>query len=147
MGPKWVRLAPNMTNPGLTSVYSTFWITEKKGTEIWSEKIPNLYHLVPIWPTFGSKSGIPVSINKNIVEREQFQYLFTIEIQEDLSGRTLLVDEHTGVKMFVYEDLMYMHNWFTQECQIWPPIGPDWHQMGQIWDFIRTVFCSSVLRA
>ena len=23
-----------------------------------------------------------------------------------------------------------------QGCQIWPPIGPDWHQMGQIWDFL-----------
>ena len=25
----------------------------------------------------------------------------------------------------------------TQECQIWPQIGADWHQMGQIWDFLN----------
>ena len=24
----------------------------------------------------------------------------------------------------------------NQGCYIWSPIGPDWHQMGQMWDFI-----------
>ena len=25
-----------------------------------------------------------------------------------------------------------------QGCQIWPKIGPDWHQIGQIWDCLRS---------
>ena len=29
-----------------------------------------------------------------------------------------------------------------QGCQIMPQIGPDWHQMVIIWDFLRLVFCS-----
>ena len=29
-----------------------------------------------------------------------------------------------------------------QECQIWPLIGLDWYQLGKIWDFLRSVFCS-----
>ena len=27
-----------------------------------------------------------------------------------------------------------------QGCQIWAKIGPDWHQMGQIRDFLRSAF-------
>ena len=34
--PKWVRLIPNLTNPGLFS--SDFWLTQPKCNEIWSEK-------------------------------------------------------------------------------------------------------------
>ena len=29
-----------------------------------------------------------------------------------------------------------------QGCQVWPPIRANIHQMGQIWDFLRSVFSS-----
>ena len=46
LAPKWVRLAPNYgTNPGLFKIYRA------KCTEIWSEKVPDLSHLAPIWPS------------------------------------------------------------------------------------------------
>ena len=47
-----VRLAPNGTNLGLFKIsFSTFW--HPAWTENWSLKVPDLSHLVPIWPQFG----------------------------------------------------------------------------------------------
>ena len=45
LAPKWVRLAPNWTSPGLFKI-------RFHCTEIWSEKAPDLSHLGPIGPTF-----------------------------------------------------------------------------------------------
>ena len=53
--PNWVRLAPNGTIRQIwdffRSDFSTFWLTEPKCTEIWSENTLDLSHLRPIWPT------------------------------------------------------------------------------------------------
>ena len=53
---KWVRLAPNWTNPGLFSDQISVHLC----TEIWSEKVPDLSHSGPIWsnlvPTLTSLS-------------------------------------------------------------------------------------------
>ena len=52
LAPKWVRLAPNGTNPGLFQIrFQCIWRPRVKCTEIWSEKAPDLSHLEPIWPT------------------------------------------------------------------------------------------------
>ena len=40
LGPKYVRLNPNGTNPGSESL---------KYTEMWSENVPDLSHFGPIW--------------------------------------------------------------------------------------------------
>ena len=102
------------------------------GTEIWSEKVPNLYHLVPIWPTFGSKSGIPVSINKNIVEREQFQYLFTIEIQIELKntfGWWTHWCENVCLRRFdVYAQLVY--SGMSDLASNWARLAPNGTNLG-----------------
>ena len=52
LAPKWVRLAPNGTNPGLFQIrFQCIWRRGAKCTEIWSEKAPDLSHFEPIWPT------------------------------------------------------------------------------------------------
>ena len=51
LSPKWVRLSPNGTNPGLFQIrFQCIWRVGAKCTEIWSEKAPDLSHLGPIWP-------------------------------------------------------------------------------------------------
>ena len=56
-GSKWVRLAPNGTNLGLLQIrfqnifFKMSWNLIWKCSEIWSEKVPDLSHLGPIWPT------------------------------------------------------------------------------------------------
>ena len=44
--------------------------------------------------------------------------------------------------IIISEDIKHKISHINQGCQFWPPIRPDWHQMGQIWDFLRSVFCS-----
>ena len=53
---KWVKLASNGTNPELFQIRFQYIL---KGTETWSEKVPDLSHLGPIWPTLGVKPTIP----------------------------------------------------------------------------------------
>ena len=49
--PKWVRLAPNGTNPRLFQIrFQYILVSRPKCTEIWSEKVSDLSHLGPIWP-------------------------------------------------------------------------------------------------
>ena len=44
--PKWVRLAPNGTNPGLFQIrFQCIWRGGANCTEIWSEKVPDLSQL------------------------------------------------------------------------------------------------------
>ena len=40
------------------SCFSTFWLPEPNCTEIWSYNLPDLSHLMPIWPTL-AKYGTP----------------------------------------------------------------------------------------
>ena len=39
----------------MSYILSTFWLAEPICTGIWSEKVPDLSHLVPIWPTLGDE--------------------------------------------------------------------------------------------
>ena len=51
-GPKWLRSAPNGTNPGLFQIrFQYIWLIWAKCTEIWSEKV----HLVPGFVPFGAR--------------------------------------------------------------------------------------------
>ena len=74
LAPKWVRLAPNGTNPGIFQIrFSTFW------AQIWSPSI------------------------------------------------VLVLEDYITVLPCISH----------VRCQIYPPVGPDCHQMGQIWDFFK----------
>ena len=54
LAPTWVRLAPNVTNSGLFQIrFQYIWLDRAKCTEIWSEKVPDLSHLGPIWSILG----------------------------------------------------------------------------------------------
>ena len=56
LDPKWFRLAPNGTNPGLFQIrFQCILRPRAKCTEIWSENTPDLSHLGPIWPTLEPK--------------------------------------------------------------------------------------------
>ena len=58
VAPKWVRLAPNGTNPGLFQIrFQCIWRRGAKCTEMWSEKVPDLSDLTH----FGAKPTIPAS--------------------------------------------------------------------------------------
>ena len=58
LAPKWVRLAPNGTNPGLFQIrFQCIWRGCAKCTEIWSQKAPDLSHLGAIWTTL--KPNLP----------------------------------------------------------------------------------------
>ena len=49
---KWVRLATNGTNPRLFQIRFQYILALRpKCTEIWSEKVSDLFHLGAIWPT------------------------------------------------------------------------------------------------
>ena len=39
--------------------FSTFWITEPKCTKLWSEKVPDLFHLEAISPNLDAKFDMP----------------------------------------------------------------------------------------
>ena len=55
---RWARLALNVTNPGFFRLdFSTFWLSEPKCTEIWSE---NVTHFEVTH--FGPKPYIPVAV-------------------------------------------------------------------------------------
>ena len=41
-------------------------------------------------------------------------------------------------KLSTYQSMILSHR-IRQGCQVWPQIGPDWHRIGQIWDFLRSV--------
>ena len=76
LGPKWVRLARNGTNPRLFHIrfkYILAWLNllattnptrtgicqlEPKCTEIWCEKVPDLSHLGSIWPHWKNLSQL-----------------------------------------------------------------------------------------
>ena len=60
----------------------------------------------------------------------------------------LFVKEKKGEeKMSSFLDTLFVIYFDIQGCQIWPPVEPDLQQIGQICDFLWSVFCSVLLSA
>ena len=89
LAPKWVRLAPNGSNPGLFQIrFQCIWRGGAKCTEIWSEKAPDLSHLGSNLTHFGAKLTITES---NIICRLALNSESSIEdvIDPTLNTHTL----------------------------------------------------------
>ena len=69
-GLKWVRLATNGTNRGLFQIrFQYIFRRGAKCTEIWSEKVPDLSHLVPIRPIFSPNLTLLAARSITVVPR------------------------------------------------------------------------------
>ena len=72
-GPKWVRLAPNGTNPGLFQIrFSTFWLGEL-----------NLIWTSPGFLPFGPKSDIPVWSTFPAIWHKHFIYAELLPVSQE----------------------------------------------------------------